>query len=99
MNLSIKTISIFTNELAIKWSSDNQIFIKLKNLRLACPCAGCSGEKDALGNIYSSKKPLKIKEYIITFNKRKNNESKMNLKVIYHIIVAIFYNKFIKILR
>ena len=49
--------------------------------------------------IYSSKKTLKIKEYIITFNKRKNNESKMNLKVIYHIIVAIFYNKFIKILR
>ena len=57
MNLSIKTISIFTNELAIKWSSDNQTFIKLKNLRLACPCAGCSGEKDALGNIYSSKTP------------------------------------------
>ena len=35
--------------------------------------------------IYSSTEPLKIKEYMITFNKRKNNKSKMNLKVIYHI--------------
>jgi len=49
--------------------------------------------------IYFSKRPLKIKEYMIIFNKRKNNKSKMNLKVIYHILVAIFYNMFIKLLR
>ena len=66
MNLSIKTISIFTNELAIKWSDDTQVFIKLNTLRLACPCAGCSGEKDALGNIYSSKKsPLSLPAFEI----------------------------------
>ena len=49
--------------------------------------------------IYFSKRPLQIKEYMIIFNKRKNNKSKMNLKVIYHILVAIFYNMLIKLLR
>ena len=49
--------------------------------------------------IYSSTEPLKIKEYMITFNKRKNNKSKMNLKVICHILVAIFYNMLMKLLR
>ena len=52
MNLSIKTISIFINELALEWSNGTQNYLKLKDLRLACPCAGCSGEKDALGNVY-----------------------------------------------
>jgi len=42
---------------------------------------------------------LKIKEYMIIFNKRKNNTSKMNLKVIFHILVAIFYNMFMKLFR
>ena len=49
--------------------------------------------------IYSSNKPFKIKEYMIIFNKRKNNKSKMNLKVIYHILVAIFYSMLMKLLR
>ena len=49
--------------------------------------------------IYFSKRPLKIKEYMIIFNKRKNNKSKMNLKVIGHILVAIFYNMLMKLLR
>ena len=49
--------------------------------------------------IYSSTEPLKIKEYMITLNKRKNNKSKMNLKVIGHILVAIFYNMLMKLLR
>ena len=49
--------------------------------------------------IYFSKRPLKIKEYMIIFNKRKNNKSKMNLKVICHILVAIFYNMLMKLLR
>ena len=49
--------------------------------------------------IYFSKRSLKIKEYMIIFNKRKNNKSKMNLKVISHILVAIFYNMLMKLLR
>ena len=49
--------------------------------------------------IYFSKRPLKIKEYMIIFNKRKNNKSKMSLKVIFHIFVAIFYYMLMKLLR
>ena len=49
--------------------------------------------------IYSSTEPFKIKEYKIIFNKRKNNKSKMSLKVIFHILVAIFYYMLMKLLR
>ncbi len=52
MNLSIKTLSIFLKELAIEWSDGSQFCVPLKKIRTACPCAGCSGEKDVLGNIY-----------------------------------------------
>ena len=38
------------------WTDDTRAFIELSSLRLACPCAGCSGETDALGNVYSLKK-------------------------------------------
>ena len=49
--------------------------------------------------IYSSTEPFKIKEYKIIFNNRKNNKSKMSLKVIFHILVAIFYYMLMKLLR
>ena len=49
--------------------------------------------------IYSSTEPFKIKEYKIIFNKRKNNKSKMSLKVIFHMLAAIFYYMFMKLLR
>tara|TARA_B100000029_G_scaffold316119_1_gene308515 strand:+ start:81 stop:797 length:717 start_codon:yes stop_codon:yes gene_type:complete len=49
--------------------------------------------------IYSSKKYYKIYEHTIVFDKRKNNKSKMNFLVIYHILIAIFYNFFLKLLR
>ena len=69
MNLSIKTISIFINDLAIVWSNGTQSLVKLKPLRFACPCAGCSGENDALGNVYKgiekaySEDSFKISQY------------------------------------
>ena len=67
MNLAIKTLSIFNKDLAIKWTDGTQLLIDLKKLRLACPCAGCSGEKDALGNIYSGpKKTLHDTAYLIS---------------------------------
>mgnify|MGYP001190876883 CR=1 FL=1 len=52
MHLSVKTLSIFLKELAVEWNSGAQNYIPLKQLRLRCPCAGCSGEKDVLGNVY-----------------------------------------------
>ena len=40
------------NELAIKWADGGESFITLEQLRRACPCAGCKGEMDVMGNLY-----------------------------------------------
>jgi DUF971 family protein len=40
------------NELAVKWDDRSESFIPLEKLRRACPCAGCQGERDILGNLY-----------------------------------------------
>jgi DUF971 family protein len=41
-------------ELAIKWVDDGESFIMLEKLRRCCPCAGCQGERDILGNVYKN---------------------------------------------
>jgi len=46
-------------ELAIKWNDDSESFIRLEALRRHCPCAGCKGESDIMGNLYKGpEKPL-----------------------------------------
>jgi DUF971 family protein len=40
------------NELAVKWDDGGENFIPLEKLRRYCPCAGCKGEVDILGNLY-----------------------------------------------
>ncbi len=39
-------------ELAIKWDDQTESFVSLEALRRACPCAGCKGETDVMGNLY-----------------------------------------------
>ncbi len=39
-------------ELAIKWDDGSESYISLEKLRRACPCAGCKGEMDVMGNVY-----------------------------------------------
>lgn len=39
-------------ELAIKWPDGSESYIALDKLRQACPCAGCKGEADIMGNLY-----------------------------------------------
>ena len=39
-------------ELALKWDDGSESFIGLEALRRACPCAGCKGEMDVMGNLY-----------------------------------------------
>jgi DUF971 family protein len=47
------------NELAIKWDDGSESFVPLEKLRRACPCAGCKGEVDIMGNLYKNPdKPL-----------------------------------------
>ena len=43
------------DELAIKWEDGSESFIALEKLRRCCPCAGCKGEVDIMGNV--SKNP------------------------------------------
>src|SRR5688572_32696523 len=42
------------NELAIRWEDGTETFIPLEQLRRACPCAGCKGESDVMGNVYKA---------------------------------------------
>jgi DUF971 family protein len=54
--VDIQTIG---EELAIKWDNGSESFIKLETMRRACPCAGCQGEMDVLGNLYKGpEKPM-----------------------------------------
>ena len=47
------------NELAIKWEDGTESFIAFERLRRACPCAGCKGEMDIMGNLYKNpERPL-----------------------------------------
>ncbi len=46
-------------ELAVKWDDGSESFISLEKLRRCCPCAGCKGEMDVMGNLYKNpERPL-----------------------------------------
>ena len=46
-------------ELAVKWDDGTETFVSLETLRRHCPCAGCKGEMDIMGNLYKNpEKPL-----------------------------------------
>ena len=41
-------------ELAVKWEDCSENFVRLETLRRCCPCAGCKGEIDVMGNLYKN---------------------------------------------
>jgi DUF971 family protein len=41
-------------EVAIKWDDGSENFITLQKLQRVCPCAGCKGEMDVMGNVYKN---------------------------------------------
>lgn len=45
-------IQTIGEELAIKWDDGIETFISLQSLRQYCPCAGCKGEMDVMGNLH-----------------------------------------------
>jgi DUF971 family protein len=47
-------IQLIGSELAVKWDDGAEDFIALEKLRRACPCAGCKGEVDILGNLFKN---------------------------------------------
>jgi len=55
------------NELAIKWDDGQESYISLEKLRRSCPCAGCKGEMDILGNVYKNpEKPFAANAFVLT---------------------------------
>jgi len=50
--IQINNTEIVNDLLLIQWSDESDSAITLTQLRENCPCAGCIGERDALGNIY-----------------------------------------------
>jgi DUF971 family protein len=41
-------------ELAVRWDDGSETFVSLEALRRHCPCAGCKGEVDIMGNVYKN---------------------------------------------
>ena len=53
-------------ELAIKWEDGSESFIRLETLRRHCPCAGCKGEVDIMGNLYKNPdRPLRPEAFLL----------------------------------
>jgi len=48
----ILSIECYENFIIFKWQNKQEDCVKLKTLRLSCPCAFCSGETDVFGNKY-----------------------------------------------
>jgi DUF971 family protein len=54
------------NELAIKWADGSESFVSLEHMRRSCPCAGCKGETDIMGNLYKNpEQPLTSKAFLL----------------------------------
>ncbi len=53
-------------DLAIKWDDGRESFVGLQALRRACPCAGCKGEVDVMGQIHRGpEKPLGPASFVL----------------------------------
>jgi DUF971 family protein len=54
-----RDIQAIGEELAVKWEDGSETYIPLEKLRRHCPCAGCRGEVDIMGNLYKNpERPL-----------------------------------------
>ncbi len=57
-------IQVIGEELAIRWGDDTESFVRLAKLRKACPCAGCQGEVDVMGQLHKSpEQPYKLSSF------------------------------------
>lgn len=51
MRLEPQNIQLIGDEIALQWNDGTETFLSLDRLRRGCPCAGCGGEPDVLGNV------------------------------------------------
>ena len=67
MNVPPVDLQQIGGELAIKWEDGTEQFIPLESLRRACPCAGCNGERDIMGQLHKGpEKPLSARSFQLT---------------------------------
>lgn len=52
MNVALEKFEIVNELLVIRWKDGEESYLHFGTLRDGCPCAECSGETDALGNLY-----------------------------------------------
>ena len=61
------SLDVVGAELAIRWDDQRETFIPLETLRRSCPCAGCQGERDVMGNLYKPpQQPLTADSFKLT---------------------------------
>ena len=53
-NKNIQNFEVVNDLLLVNFSDGSEAIVSLQRLRDKCPCAGCTGETDALGNVYRS---------------------------------------------
>src|SRR5277367_1009660 len=59
-----KDLQQIGSELAIKWEDGAEQFVALEVLRRACPCAGCNGERDIMGQLHKGpEQPLSARSF------------------------------------
>src|SRR3954470_42680 len=64
-------VIIIGSDAAIVWDDGREDYIPLEKLRRACPCAGCKGEKDLLGNLFKGPdRPLTARAFQATAHRR-----------------------------
>lgn len=51
MRINPTNIQVIGNEIAFKWNDGTESYLVLEFLRRACPCAGCGGEPDVMGQV------------------------------------------------
>ena len=56
-DLTITNYEVLNDIILVAFKEQDDIMIRLKKLRMNCPCASCQGETDALGNIYRGPQP------------------------------------------
>ena len=66
MKNKIINIISFESFIGIKWAGGEESFVGFEELRRACPCAFCSGEKDVFGAVFIGKKQYSDSSFVLT---------------------------------
>ena len=65
----MKSIKFFSDILILVWVDGSESVVSFADLRKACPCAFCSGEKDVLGNKYGGSSNIDDSVSVVRYEK------------------------------